>query len=262
LWAEADLIKSNLSLGDDAAAEAAVEKLLANFTDNPLTVRAVWDTARVYRDLKKYEKASQLYQYVIDNYPQAEHAILSQIGVAEINVLSLIESGNDTAAQAALDSLIADFNDHSLLPEAVFVVGEQYYNEALLKKKEGHDEQAKECYRKARTVWERIVAELPPSGITPHAYNFAADCYRRLGQHKKAIEYYQRVVDDWPDYEYAWDALFRIGRNYEALKKSGLMSKSEANPIIKAVYEQVLEEYPNCKAARHARRWLSRHNYR
>ena len=39
-----------------------------------------------------------------------------------MNILSLIEGGNDTEAQEALDSLIADFNDHPDLTEAVFVL--------------------------------------------------------------------------------------------------------------------------------------------
>ncbi|MCJ7673862.1 MAG: tetratricopeptide repeat protein [Sedimentisphaerales bacterium] len=54
LWAQADLIKSYLTQGDDAAAEAAAETLLTNFNDNPLIPRAIWDTGQHYRDLKKY----------------------------------------------------------------------------------------------------------------------------------------------------------------------------------------------------------------
>ncbi|MHC4110112.1 MAG: tetratricopeptide repeat protein [Planctomycetota bacterium] len=247
---------------DNAAAKAAVEKLLAVFPDSPFMARAVHDVAQHYSLSGKYQKANELYQHVIDHWPKAEHAILSQIGIAETNVLSLIESGNDTAIEAALDSLIADYDDNPGLPETVFIIGEKHYNKAFRYEKEGLDAKARDSFTKAIAVWGKIITKLPKSIATAWAYNCSADCYCRLGQHKKAIEYYQKVVDDWPDYEYVSDVLFRIGRNYETLMKSGLMSKVKATTKIRAVYEQLLEKYPDCKAAKHASRWLSQHNYK
>jgi len=259
MWSQVDLIKSNLALGRDGVAQVAVDKLLANFTDNPLIAQAVHDIAYQHRLSRKNEKANQLDQHVIDNWPEAEHAILSQIGIAETNVLSLIESGNDTAIEATLDSLIADFNDNPGLPETVFVIGEKYYNKAFRYDKEGLDTKARDSFTKAIVVWGKIITELPESIATAWAYNFGADCYRRLGQHKKAIEYYQKVVDDWPDYEHASYALFSIGHIYEDLKKSGAMSKSEADSKTRTVFQQLLEKYPACKAAKAAELWLSSH---
>lgn len=261
LLAQMDLAKYYVDRGD-AAAEAAVDKLLADFAGNPLIARAIHDVAQHYSLSGRYEKANEHYQYVIDHWPQTEYAELSRIDLAETNILSLIDSGDDTATEAALDNLIADFTDNPGLQESVFVIGEKYYNDAFRCEKEGKASEARENFQKALLTWEKIIEELPESIVTGWAYNFSADCYRRAGWYEKAIEYYQKVVDDWPDYEYAWDALFRIGRNYEALQKSGLMSKSEVNPVIKSVYEQVLDQYPDCKAAKYARRWLSRHNHR
>jgi len=259
--AQMDLAKYYVDRGD-AAAEAAIDKLLVDFGDSPHISRAVHDVAQHYRMSGKYEKANEYYQYVIDHWPETEYAILSQIGVAGTNVLSLIDSGNDTATESALNNLIADFNDHPGLPEAVFIIGEKYYKEAFHYEKEGQVSQARENFQKAIGTWEKIITELPESIATAWAYNTAADCYRRLGQHVRAVEYYQMVVDDWPDYEYVWSALFRIGHIHEVLKKTGLMSKSEANPKIKVIYEQLIEKYPDCKMARYARRWLIRNNYK
>jgi len=256
--AQMDMAKYYVDQGD-VAAEAAVDKLLADFPDSPFMARAVHDVAQHYSLSGKYQKANELYQHVIDHWPKAEHAILSQIGIAETNVLSLIESGNDTAIEATLDSLIADFNDNPGLPETVFVIGEKYYNKAFRYDKEGLDTKARDSFTKAIVVWGKIITELPESIATAWAYNFGADCYRRLGQHKKAIEYYQKVVDDWPDYEHASYALFSIGHIYEDLKKSGAMSKSEADSKTRTVFQQLLEKYPACKAAKAAELWLSSH---
>ncbi|NIT58704.1 MAG: tetratricopeptide repeat protein [Aliifodinibius sp.] len=258
LWSHMGLAISNIRLGDFNSAWAAVDKLFTDFFEDDRMAIVCCLVGDEYRKLDKNEKALVLYQYVVDNWPDAEHALWSQMGLA----ISYTVLQDSDAALAAYDELPANFSERPRYPLAVFQIGELYYRQALLREDEGQHIQATQYHQKAITEWEKIITELPESMTTAWAYNFAADCYRRLGQHQKAIEYYQTVVDDWPDYDFAWDALFRIGRNYEALDKSGLMSTAEANPKIRAVYEQVLEKYPDCKAAKYARRWLTRHHYR
>jgi tetratricopeptide (TPR) repeat protein len=258
LWAQADLIKSYLALGDDPNAEAAVKKLLSEFSGNRYKPRAIHDTAWEYRKSGNYGRANELDQYVIDHWPADEQVMWAKMDMAKTDIVL----GNDAAAEKTINILIADFNNHPDLPTAIFMLGEEYYNKAFNTKGDPNSPDAKpeEYYRKALAILERIIKELPPSATTANAYNFAADCYRRLGQYEKAIEYYQKIVDNWPDYEYAWNALFLLGRSYEDLKESGVISKSQADPKIKAAYEQLLKKYPDCKAARIARRWLNQYN--
>jgi len=148
LWAEADLIKSHLALGDDLNAEAAVDKLLANFTDNPLIARAVWDTAQLFRDLKKYQKANQLYLHVIENWPKAEHAMWAEADL----IKSYLALGDGPNAEAAIDKLLANFTDNPLI---------------------------------VRAVWD------------------TAHLYRGLKKYEKANQLYQHVVENWPESEHA-----------------------------------------------------------
>jgi len=122
LWAQADLIKSYLALKDDPNAEAGIEKLVADFSDNPLISRAIHDTAYEHRKLEKYDRADQLDQFVIDNWPRHEQAMWAKMDMAKTN----IALGDDAAVQAAIEDVIADFNDHPRLPWAVFVLGEEY----------------------------------------------------------------------------------------------------------------------------------------
>jgi pentatricopeptide repeat protein len=142
---------------------------------------------------------------------------------------------------------------------AIYQIGEQYYNKAIQLENDGLESQARDRFTKAMTIWERLIVEMPQSDVTPYAYNSAADCYGKLGQHEKAIEYYRKIVDNWPRYQYAWNAQFMIGHTYEELNETGVISKSEVDPKIKAAYEQLLERYPGCIAAEIARYWLS-HN--
>ena len=178
------------------------------------------------------------------------------MSMAEINVQSLIESGTDTAAQAALDRLIDDFKGHPALPEAVFEIGELYYNEAFRRENKGLDAEARENFRKAIALWERIITELPESTTTAQAYNFIGNGYRQLGEYEMAIEYYTKVFENWPYYMYSSLAQFRIGRCYEHLRNAGVIPEDKANTLIKDAYMRVLENYPDSLSAKDVRIWL------
>jgi len=256
LWAQADLIKSYLALADDSNAQAAVDKLLTNFNDNPLIARAIHDTAWEYRKLGNYGRANELDQYVIDRWPADVQVMWAKMDMAKTN----IALENYTAVEKTINVLMADFKDHQEMPLAIFMLGEEYYNKAFQYENEGRETEAKGLFTKAVVVWETIIPKLQKSDIVAYAYNVAADCYRRLGQQEEAIRHYQTVVDNWPNCEYAWNALFQMGRYWEELAKSGSLSESEAAPRIRNVYQQLLEKYPNCKAAEYAGYWLSRYS--
>ena len=161
-------------------------------------------------------------------------------------------------SQVAIDSLIADFNDHPSLPQAVLIIGEQYYNEGLRRENEGLEDESKDNFRKAIAVWERIITQRPESQSIDlkHAYYFSAVCYSRMGEYDKAVEYYQEVVVNWPDYQYACSAQFLIGYIYQDLKNSGTVPGSIADAATTDAYEAVLEKYPDYPAARAAKDWL------
>lgn len=253
MWAQADLIKSNIALGDDPNTEAAVKKLLATFSGHKDTPEAVYQVARKYHDLEKYEKAGQLYQYVIDHWPESKQMILAKADVARSNILL----GNEAAAEATVNELIADFNDHPDLPQAILTIGEKYYNLAFQYQNKDSNEQSKECFHKAIAVSERIIKELPESSFTPQAYILLGECYSRLGRHQESLGCYQKVVSNWPNCEYAWYAQFLIGCTYEKLRDSGDVEKTVAYTEIRAAYEGVLRDYPDCPAVRAASNWLN-----
>jgi len=184
-----------------------------------------------------------------------------QAQMAEI--VSDINSDDDSNVLAAVDRLIADFKDQPGLSEALWQAGQEYYNKAARKDRGGFEEQARDYYRKAITLREKIIQELPSSDLTPQAYYTAAVIYsQELKEYNKGIEYYQKVVDNWPDYKYAWHAQYFIGMYYEKLRDSGGISASKANPKIEAAYRAVIENYPDSSSAKHAARKLDQMNYK
>jgi len=202
---------------------------------------------------RRYEKAKNIYQQVVWRYPDSSHASKALLAASKMDVLSLIESGDDNAAQAALDNLIADFNDHPDSPEAVFVVGEQYYTKAFRCVNEDLSTEANDYFRKAVTTLETIIQKLPPSATyTPRACRLVAYGYYRLGEYHKAIEYGRKVVDNWPDSNHAGAAQFLIGDCFEKLRDSGSLPQSEANAKMERAYKAVVENYPDCASAKYA----------
>ena len=256
--ARASVAGADILLGNDAAAQAGVDALIRDFAEDPELAGMLWKLGNISCEGGKYDRAAELYQYVIDNWPKTEHEMRAKTGIAKLN----ISLGNDANAQAAIDSLIADFNDHPALPEAIFQVGHGYYTKARLKEKDGLDDKAKEYYRKAITVWEKIINKLPPSATTPQAYYCSAVCYsQELGEYQKGIDYYQQIVDNWPHYQYAWHAQFFVGKYYEKLRNSGSIPDSEANPKIEQAYQAVIEKYPDSKSTPSAALYLGRINF-
>ena len=254
LWAQADLIKSYLALGDDSSAEAAVEKLIADFSWSEHIARAIHDTAWEYRKLANYGWANELDQYVIDHWPKDVQAMWAKMDMAKTDIVL----GNYATADKTVDILIADFSDQPELSTAIFMLGEQYYNKAFACENQGQTAEAKSHFQKAIAIWERIINELPQSSITPQAYYFAARCYDKLDQKAKALEYYQVVVDTWPDYEFSWHSQLSIARRFLELGKRQEIPMAEAVYNMREACRKVLSNYPDLggdAAERMLRRW-------
>jgi len=199
VWSQMVVAMSNISLGKDEAAQAAIDKLLADFNDREYIAQAVYNVAQQYIRSGKYEKSKQLYQYVIENWPQDKYARESQMWLAGLRALSLIESGDDPNAQAAIDKLVADFAGHRELPEAISRIEEAYYIRIL-----SAEQYSSEDYIYPVKLWEKVVERFPDFFHNdPDLYYFIGDCYRQLGEYEKAIQCYDIVAANWTQNGYA-----------------------------------------------------------
>ncbi len=256
-----DLSRTNviylIESGNYSLAAEALTTLLADFNEHPDLAWTLDGIAGRYEKAKRYNEARSIYQKIVTDYNETDYAFTAQkkLTILEITV------GDDAAVQAALDTLITDFNDHPDLPVAVFAVGERYYNWAFQCENQRLANKAKDKFQKAIEVWERIITELSPSGTTAEAYYFSALCYRHLDQFEQAIEYYQKVVSNWPDYERSWNAQFMIARCFDKLARAGSILKEDSAPLIRQACEKVIINYPDSKAVNAAinllKRWES-----
>ncbi|MBW8036620.1 MAG: tetratricopeptide repeat protein [Planctomycetes bacterium] len=151
---------------------------------------------------------------------------------------------------------MADFAGHNRLAEVVYCISDEFYNRALDFRRKGSSEQAREYFQISAEGWETIV-NLPGNfRKTSQACQLAGDCYRLLGQHEKALAFYQHLVETWPDSKLVWHGQYLIGCSYERLKEGGVVDREEANTIIETTYTQLLENYPDCPAVKAASNWL------
>ncbi len=248
LHVEKNEIRFSIDAGDYNQAQEATEKLAADFYADSSLPAKLYRIARRYEAQGKHEKAKSIYQQIIQQHPDSVYVGRALLDIPKSEILCFIDDANDTAAQEALDSFIADFNSHPYLSNAVFRIAEQYYNKARLNQNEGIAVEAEAYYQKAIAVLKRVITEFPVSGIIPRVYCSLALTYHDLAQYEKAIEYCKRAVANWPHYEFAWYAQFMIADCYEKLERSGRISTADAAAKIHQACEKLLTDYPEAKA--------------
>jgi len=125
--------------------------------------------------------------------------------------------------------------------------------------KKGLKSESEDCLEKAVAVWEKIIPLETRTSYPAHASYVSGYAYLRMDDYAKAIECCEKVISTWPNCEYAWRALLRISKVYKLLMKEDVVSDSEGWAAVKVVYEQIVQEYPECPAAGEVRRWLERY---
>ena len=253
IWSQRGIILCNIALGDETATDAAIDTLFDVFAGWEEMPKVIYQIARKLSD---DEKKAPLFRYVIDGHAGHDMAVLAQANIVNIH----IRAGQFQTAEDMLNDLLAASARHPILPKAVAIVGDGYYAEGLRYDREDRREEAVWYYEKATVECIRIVHDLPEiTYTTAEACYFAGVCLQRIGDYDAASRYYQMLLERWPDFEYAWNALFQIARMHDTQVKEGSLSVVEADPVIAQAYQTLLRQYPTCQGARHAKRWLNRY---
>ncbi|KPL19193.1 MAG: hypothetical protein AMJ75_12690, partial [Phycisphaerae bacterium SM1_79] len=194
-----DLSRTNviylIESGNYSLATGALNTLLAEFPAHPDLAWTLDGIAGRYEKAKRYDEARSIYQKIVTDYTETDYALTAQKKL----IIVAMKAGNDVVAQAALDTLITDFNDHPSLPRAIIDIEEHCYNRILAAESWVSDD-----YLKPVKVWEKLIKRFPDFfSDDPDLYYFIADCYRHVGEYDKAIHYYGLVADKWTQHGYA-----------------------------------------------------------
>lgn len=245
---------------DIGATQQTIEKLSADFNENPDLPETLYWMAEKFRWSFNFSKAKLAYQEIIQNYPNSSYAYKAKLANFDSDVLSLFASKDFDGAEEALMKMEADFADHPDLPADMMIAGERFYKEGLAKDSNGSAEEARPYFEKAVNIWERAINKYPASKFVPEICCWAGDCYYEMDKSEDSIRCFQIVVDKYPEYKYAWHAQFAIGSAYQRMKYAGVLPESEADTKTKTAYQNVISKWPDCNAAVNAQAWLDEHN--
>jgi outer membrane protein assembly factor BamD (BamD/ComL family) len=262
LWSEAAIIWHHIREGDEENASIEYAKMLDTYKSEKTIPKEIFQIADIYTEIGNTTKARELHNYVITQWPNSEFVFNAKTGLIKAD----IKDGKDTEALAGIDSLITDYKDRRELPATVFLLGEDYWNQSRQEfakanpvfqgRKSVPTELVKERLFQAKTVWEKIINQLPDSNTKAQAYKFAAMCYQDLDNGELAIAYYQTVVDKWPGYADADSCLFMIGRVYRSLIELDIKSASDTEPLMEKAYRNIVTNYPDSRYTQSAQKWL------
>ena len=241
---------------DQAKADAAYESLLTIFSDQPTLAKQISLVGDAYVKVGKFDKASSLYQYIVDHWPGSENLLWAKAGFAKID----IAKESDALAAQKIEAFVTDFNDHSDLAQAVFSVAEAYWYKASDKSKKGLREEQHKYLYKAMAQWERISKGgfRDSQDLMAKSCFYCGDCYRLMFEYQKAIEKYEEYVSRWPNNTMAASAQFLIGQNYKHLWLDDPKVNIEYRDKSRAAYQKLVDNYPDSKPAKMIAKSLKR----
>ena len=257
MFAQVELIKYELRKGEFEKGGLLYKKLISEYSDSSALVSKIWTIADVYLQKDDPNSASNIYNDIQTVSRKGPQIVWARAGAAIINAYC----GRDSDANEIIEEIYAKYSDNPDIGAAVFQIGAlyRYLGQQEYQVSRTHSDKLIGYYKRACTIWERILREFPDSDIIPKVYYFAGQSYGVLGQSEKEIEYYQKVVDTWPDYNLAAHIQFMIARYYENLVRIGKMSEIEASPKLRKAYENLINNYPDFSASNRAAAWFDSH---
>ena len=173
---------------------------MADFAEHPELLDVPFSLANRLESQDKYEQAESIYQRIALSYPDKPR---TQIEELKRQIVSLIRDGNDIEAEAAIEKLIADFNDHPGLAGFVLRSGHGYRRRANELRREGLTAEATVNNLKAAALYDRVIGEFGSSAFAASAYFFSGLCYRDIGLWQDCLDCCERLLEGWPEYKYA-----------------------------------------------------------
>jgi TolA-binding protein len=154
-----------------------------------------------YLELKKVQRAVELYQTLVRRFPDVPEALDARANLADI----LRSAGDRRGAVAELSSIVQSFPDAPEVDRYLYAAAKDYfdlgdYNQAIVE---------------ARALQRRY----PESIHVADSQMLIATALSLQGDPEKAIEAYSELIDRWPDSELASRARFEQAKVLAELER-------------------------------------------
>jgi len=244
-------IKSFIDTQNCDLAETYITKMLTDFATHPDLPQTLFWIADKYAWSANFQQAKNIYKQIIQDYPDNPFANRTPLWIAKTDIMSLIKNEEYALADESLQEFLTDFVSHPDMPHALREIGLAYYRKARLTKIEtGDTEKEQELYRKAIAVWQQLILQCPDSEYAPvSCYSCGIRYTQDLQEYRLGIDYFQLLVDTWPDHQHACRAQLYVGAYYHLLLSSGAMPEEDLLSKVKEAYQKVIDNYPDCELA-------------
>jgi|GEM_PF-3127053 len=268
-WPEADgvmdskraVVLCSISLDDEPNAVSGIEQLVADHNESEGFEKVALEIGLRYERVKKRAEAKKVYESIVEACGTSRRADSARLHLAKLSLCEKVRDGDDESVSAGLEKIVSDYNDHEDLVEAVFVVGAEYYELSLRRKVRPTDEdylRYKRNATKAIEVWKMIIDRGGDSLLNGWAYYFSAICYETLEEYDKAIDYFQIVLKDWPEWGKVRKAKFKIVSCYGRLISRGVIGRTDGEEEMEKLYGEIIAEEPGSNEAEIGKMWLKR----
>jgi len=203
ICAQKGMATAAIRLGDSAGAESAITKLKTDFAVNSRLAQALNDVAGEYRETNEFDKAGELYKYVISNWPDGEEALFAQMRL----VKTYNGQGNITATDEDFNKLLRDYKNHEKIDEAACELGDYF--------------SAHQQREKARQGYKYVVDNCSGSHYMRQALSGLAQTDIYLGDDAAAQVAIEKLKAGFASDEKIARDICRIGACYQFIGQSG-----------------------------------------
>ncbi|MBN1804987.1 MAG: tetratricopeptide repeat protein, partial [Sedimentisphaerales bacterium] len=226
---------SLIEKGDFEKAQQDTDKLVAEFSANTDLPKTLCDIAEKYEQAGQYGQATTIYKQVAADYPGTDEALTAQKKLAIID----IEQGDDTAALAELDKLIADFRNHQNLPDAVFEIAEQFYEQGC----EAETQQLRaETFEIARNIYNRILTDYANTDRAIEAQKKLAIIFYKEDNDTAALAELDKLIADFRYHYDLFQTIFEIAEEFQD-------NNAKKYERVRTIYNKVMTDYPGTDLA-------------
>ncbi len=195
------------------------------------------------------KKAVSSYRVVVKRYPKSDVAAHAQFKVAQLTQ----QLGDATRAFAEYQKMITKYpksTDFEAAIEGQFNIAKLYLDGKRL---ELFGLPTLPSMVKAEEMFTTVITNAPFSAKYASAAQFnIGQARERQGDYKRAIEAYQKIIDDYPYSEMADDAQYQIGYVYMKASREGEYDQS-ASIKAREAFEDFIYRYPNSEKVAQAK---------
>lgn len=244
-----------LSMNARSQADGVIDALMGTYQGRAGYFKTMNGLAGRYRKHKHYAKSFEIYQQLMAQNPGDWQQLESSAGMAKA-LVHMPSSDNREDMDTIIQLLMKKHKDADRLGFHLFQIGEEYYFRAEEAVKNGNQEQSTVEFQKAIAIWQKNIHQIADSKHECLATYYSAIAYQYMSNYAKAIDYYQQVIDRYPQHEKAWQALYSITNCYDKLVDLKVLERTAAKQLKQNAYKELVEKYPDCIAAKVAAKKL------